>query len=48
MKAISNPFEFEAANNLKDEDIIKFYIEDHIYSRGKRSWKNNDSFVQFI
>ena len=60
MKAISNPFEFEAANNLKDEDIIKFYIEDHnytrfirstkniFYSRGKRSWKNNESFVQFI
>ena len=40
MKAISNPFEFEAANNLKDEDIIKFYIEDHNYTRFIRSTKN--------
>lgn len=40
MKTISNPFEFEAANNLKDEDIIKFYIEDHNYTRFIRSTKN--------
>ncbi len=40
MKTINNPFEFEAANNLKDDDIINFYIEDHNYTRFIRSTKN--------
>ena len=40
MKTISNPFEFEAANNLTDQDIIDFYIEDYNYSRFIRSTKN--------
>ena len=35
-----NPFEYEAANNLSDEDIINYYIEDYNYSRFIRSTKN--------
>lgn len=40
MKEMINPFEYEAANNLSDDDIINFYIEDHNYSRFIRSTKN--------
>lgn len=40
MKTIFNPFEFEAANNLSEEDIINFYIEDYNYTRFIRSTKN--------
>lgn len=40
MKEVINPFEFEAANNLTDEEIIGFYIEDHNYTRFIRSTKN--------
>ena len=28
-----NPFEFEAANNLSDEEILDYYIDDYNYSR---------------
>jgi hypothetical protein len=28
-----NPFEFEGANNLSDDEILEFYIEDYNYSR---------------
>jgi hypothetical protein len=28
-----NPFEFEAANNLSDEEILEYYIDDYNYSR---------------
>lgn len=28
-----NPFEYEAANNLPDEEILDYYIEDHNFSR---------------
>ncbi len=28
-----NPFEYEAANNLSEEDILDYYIEDHNFSR---------------
>lgn len=40
MREIKNPFEYEAANNLSDEDIINYYIEDYNYSRFIRSTKN--------
>ena len=40
MKEMINPFEYEAANNLSEEDIINYYIEDHNYSRFIRSTKN--------
>ena len=40
MKEMTNPFEYEAANNLSDEDIINYYIEDYNYSRFIRSTKN--------
>ena len=32
MKEVINPFEYEAANNLSEEDIINYYIEDYKYS----------------
>ena len=35
-----NPFEYEAANNLKPEDIIDYYIEDFNFSRFIQSTKN--------
>lgn len=35
-----NPFEYEAANNLKPEDIIEYYIEDFNFSRFIQSTKN--------
>lgn len=35
-----NPFEYEAANNLPDDDIIDFYIEDYNFSRFIQSTKN--------
>lgn len=37
---MTNPFEYEAANNLSEEDIINYYIEDYNYSRFIRSTKN--------
>ena len=40
MKEMTNPFEYEAANNLSEEDIINYYIEDYNYSRFIRSTKN--------
>ena len=40
MKALQNPFEYEAANNLSHEDIIDFYIEDFNFSRFIQSTKN--------
>lgn len=40
MKKLINPFEYEAANNLSEEDIINYYIEDYNYSRFIRSTKN--------
>lgn len=38
--SIHNPFEYEAANNLKPEDIIDYYIEDFNFSRFIQSTKN--------
>ena len=35
-----NPFEYEAANNLRPEDIIDYYIEDFNFSRFRQSTKN--------
>ncbi|WP_342086180.1 ORC-CDC6 family AAA ATPase [Dyadobacter sp. OTU695] len=35
-----NPFEFEAASNLSDEEILDFYIEDHNFSRFILSSRN--------
>ena len=35
-----NPFEYEAANNLRPEDIIDYYIEDFNFSRFIQSTKN--------
>lgn len=40
MRQFKNPFEYEAANNLEDDDIISFYIEDYNYSRFLNSNKN--------
>lgn len=40
MKQLINPFEYEGANNLSDEDVINYYIEDYNYSRFIRSTKN--------
>jgi len=40
MKTIPNPFEYEAANNLSEEEILNFYIEDHNFARFIRSTKN--------
>jgi hypothetical protein len=39
-KPLKNPFEYEAANNLEDDDIINFYIEDYNYSRFLNSNRN--------
>lgn len=36
----TNPFEYEAANNLRLEDIIDYYIEDFNFSRFIQSTKN--------
>ena len=35
-----NPFEFEAANNLSNEEIIEYYIDDYNYSRFIRTSRN--------
>ena len=35
-----NPFEYEAANNLRPEDIIDYYIENFNFSRFIQSTKN--------
>jgi hypothetical protein len=40
MKQFKNPFEYEAANNLDEDDIINFYIEDFNYSRFLNSNRN--------
>lgn len=41
MKQISNnPFEYEGANNLTDEDVINFYIEDYNFSRAINTKRN--------
>ncbi|MDR1896191.1 MAG: hypothetical protein LBR10_05320 [Prevotellaceae bacterium] len=40
MNQRKNPFEYEGANNLPDEDIIDFYIEDYNFSRFIQSKKN--------
>ncbi len=40
MNTLHNPFEYEAANNLKPEDIIDYYIEDFNFSRFIQSTKN--------
>ena len=57
MNNITNPFEYEGANNLPDNDIIGYYIEDYnffsfhsidkeyILDRRKGVRENNDSFV---
>lgn len=33
MSFTKNPFEFEAANNLSDQEIVDYYIDDYNYSR---------------
>lgn len=40
MNNIINPFEYEGANNLPDNDIIGYYIEDYNFSRFIQSTKN--------
>ena len=40
MNTIQNPFEYEAANNLRPQDIIDYYIEDFNFSRFIQSTKN--------
>ena len=40
MKLENNPFEYEAANNLKDEMIADYYIDDFNYSRFIQSKRN--------
>jgi len=35
-----NPFEFEAANNLSDEEILDYYIDDYNYSRFINTTRN--------
>jgi len=35
-----NPFEFEAANNLSDDEILDFYIDDYNYSRFINTTRN--------
>ena len=40
MNKMQNPFEYEAANNLRPEDIIDYYIEDFNFSRFIQSTKN--------
>lgn len=39
-KLFKNPFDHDAANNLSDEEIIDYYIEDYNFSRFIRSTKN--------
>ena len=36
----NNPFEYEAANNLTDEMIVEYYIDDFNYSRFIQSKRN--------
>ena len=40
MKLENNPFEYEAANNLGDELIAEYYIDDFNYSRFIQSRRN--------
>jgi hypothetical protein len=40
MNDLTNPFEYEAANNLSTDAIIDYYIEDYNYSRFIRSKRN--------
>lgn len=40
MEKLQNPFEYEAANNLRPQDIIDYYIEDFNFSRFIQSTKN--------
>lgn len=40
MNKLSNPFEYEGANNLPDREIIDYYIEDYNFSRFIQSTKN--------
>ncbi len=40
MKLDENPFEYEAANNLKDEMIVDYYIDDFNYGRFIQSKRN--------
>lgn len=39
-KRSKNPFEYEGANNLTDEDILEFYIEDYNFSRTINTKRN--------
>ena len=40
MRLENNPFEYEAANNLTDEMIAEYYIDDFNYSRFIQSKRN--------
>ena len=40
MKLSKNPFQYEAANNLADEVIVDYYIDDFNYSRFIQSTRN--------
>lgn len=40
MNNLKNPFEYEGANNLSEDDIIDFYIEDYNFSRFIQSTRN--------
>jgi len=39
-KRTKNPFEYEGANNLADDDILEFYIEDFNFSRTIHTKRN--------
>ncbi|MFB9862263.1 ORC-CDC6 family AAA ATPase [Rufibacter immobilis] len=40
MKKNKNPFEYEGSNNLSEDEILEFYIEDYNYSRFIQSTRN--------
>lgn len=40
MGEIRNPFEYEGADKLSPQEILKFYVEDHNYSRFLQSQRN--------
>ena len=37
---LRNPFEYEAANNLRDSMVAEYYVDDHNYSRFLQSRRN--------
>jgi len=39
-RKLSNPFEYEAAVNFADDDLIEMFVEDHNYTRFIQSPRN--------